>query len=94
MSSGQRPRTREHFPRMNDRAGRRRHRRLVKKYAAFVPRVMLGVTFEEASAALLAIGQAGIVAASMFHGLARAAEQESEKAREAWWNQGRMHDRA
>jgi len=28
MSSGQKPRTREHFPRMNARASRRRHRRL------------------------------------------------------------------
>ncbi|MDJ1370641.1 hypothetical protein C7K25_10315 [Gulosibacter molinativorax] len=27
MSSGQRPRTREHFPKMKDRAGRRRVRR-------------------------------------------------------------------
>lgn len=30
MSRGQTPRTPEYFPRMNDRAGRRRHRRAVK----------------------------------------------------------------
>lgn len=36
MSKGQKPRTREHFPRMKDRAGQRRRRRSSRKWARTV----------------------------------------------------------
>lgn len=35
MSRGQKPRTPRYFPRMKDRADRRRMRRMRKRYAAF-----------------------------------------------------------
>lgn len=57
MSSGQKTRTREHFPRMKDRAGRRRVRRQVQRYRHFRQRVILGTGFGAfAAAAGLAMG--------------------------------------
>lgn len=88
MSSGQRPRSREFFPRMNDRAGRRRRRRTLKKWAAVRSQFMPGSAFVGAAGALLVVGQAFGRVASVLHGFARAVEKEQEQANEAWWNQG------